>query len=166
LFVGAQGAALRRGNLCYRVLIPAAEHAGCRGRGFTRCAIRALRCSSTPGRAPCGCNVGWGTTPPRLPRQLRSSHRGHARPVARPLDIGATSHGRGLSWAKESGCGAASRRVTDTYERPTPPACAGGLPQAARGRYLLQALDGRLVAAVAVADDLSRPRQLGLRPRA
>jgi integrase len=49
LFRGAQRAALRAGNLRYRVLVPAAPaFLGC---AFTRCATPARRCSSTPAPA-------------------------------------------------------------------------------------------------------------------
>ena len=65
LFRGAQGAALRAGNLRYRVLIPAAHRAGVPGRAFTRCATRVRRCSSTPVPARFACSAGWGITPPR-----------------------------------------------------------------------------------------------------
>jgi hypothetical protein len=44
LFVGAQGATLRPGNLRYRVMIPAAERAAFPGRAFTRCVTPAWRC--------------------------------------------------------------------------------------------------------------------------
>jgi hypothetical protein len=44
LFVGAQGATLRPGNLRYRVMIQRLNGRACRGRAFTRCVTRAQRC--------------------------------------------------------------------------------------------------------------------------
>jgi hypothetical protein len=64
LFVGAQGATSRPGNLRYRVVIPAAERAGV---PWARC--HTLRhtcplCSSTRAPARCGCSDGWAITLP------------------------------------------------------------------------------------------------------
>jgi integrase len=67
LFVGAQGAVLRPGNVRYRVMIPAASARACRGRDFTRCATPARHCSSTPAPARFAYSAGWATTPPRSP---------------------------------------------------------------------------------------------------
>jgi hypothetical protein len=64
LFRGARGAALRPGNLRYRVLIPAAGAPAFLGRASIRCATPARPCSSRRARARCGCSAGWVTTRP------------------------------------------------------------------------------------------------------
>lgn len=63
LFVGAQGATLRPGNLRYRVMIPAAERAGVPWARFhtLRHTCAALLIDAGVGR--CDCSAGWGTTP-------------------------------------------------------------------------------------------------------